>query len=212
MSYALLNSEKTAVQQYPITKRMISKLFNIMISNATDITGILESGRVVPVQPAARPSESAEYFISEGVPIKSGANWIQVWNTVPLDSDDQTAKLNQEKLLKWKEVIRIGEGLRTGTFQVGPGEFDLSGDGFTRIVMMAAVPGARTVPIGQNANGIENYFEATANQVVNLVSSVSAFIDAIHANEKSLRDQIAAATTLSELNAIDTNAGWPSNG
>lgn len=211
MSYALLTADKTAVQQYPVSRRQIARLFNIMISNATEITSILEAGRVVPVQPTARPADSAAYEIVEGAPVKSGANWVQVWNTIPLDAGEQTTKLNQAKLLKWKSVVAKGNGLRSGKFAAGPGEFDLSGDGFARIVMMGVAPGARVVPIGQNAQGIERYLNATGPQVAALVAAISNYIDATYARESALRDAIAAANSIAELDAIDVNSGWPSN-
>ena len=211
MSYALLTEDLAAVQLYPATKQTVASQFGLFYSNATQLTAMLEAGRIVPVQPTARPADSETYTVQEGTPEFSGGQWQQVWNTVALDPSQQTDKLNSLKLLKWQEVRATGDGLRNGTFQVGTGEFDLSGDGFTRLVLMGVVPGARTVPIGPNAIGVERYFNATAQQVADLVADVSAFIDAIAAKESALRDSIEAATTLAELAAIDTTTGWPAN-
>lgn len=213
--YALLTSDLTAVQTYPLTKTMVRRKAVMgslvkMTSAATDITSI--DPRIVQVQPTSKPPVSEQHTIVELDPVKNGSGiWQQTWDTVPLSPADRTEKLNALKKAKWGQVVKKGEQLRTGKFTIGTGEFDLSGDGFTRIVLMGVVPGARTIPIGPNATGIERYFDADASQVSALVSSVSGFMDAIAARESALRDRIATATTYAELEAINIESGWPRN-
>ena len=213
--YALLDSGLTTVEKYPLTAPMVRRFADVndiavMTSSATDITSI--SPRIVAVQPNPKPADTEAVDYVEADPVKDGGGiWQQTWTSVPLDAGEQTAKLNGYKRGKWNTVRQKGQALRTGKYVVGPGELDLSGDGFTRLVLMGVVPGARTVPIGQNAQGIETYFNATAQQIADLVADVSTFIDAIAAKESALRDSIAAATTLAELNSIDIDTGWPAN-
>lgn len=212
MRYALLSPDLQTVQRYPLTRSMITKSgkvgdLAVMISSKTDITGI--SPRIVEVLQTEKPEKSEAYIVKEGTPVKVGNDWTQVWDQVALDAGEQTARLNSLKRATFEKVLEIGKSLRTGTYSVGPGEFDLSGDGFSRLILMGVVPGPRTVAIGENKQGIMQYFSATANQVANLVQDVSDFIDAIAANESALKDAIAAATNYSELQAIDINSGWP---
>jgi hypothetical protein len=42
-------------------------------------------------------------------------------------------------------------------------------------------------------------------------ANVGTFLAQITNNYRSLRSQIAAATTVAQLQAIDINAGWPGN-
>jgi len=214
MLNAFLTEDLSAPQVYPLLRSMIRKRAVMgdlvqSISSATDITTI--SPRIVEVQPTNRPPESEQYSISEGMPVKPGSVWVQVWNTTPRDPGEITTYLNNAKRQKFNTVLEKGKSLKEGTFQVGSGEFSLSGDGFTRLVLMGTVPGARTIPIGPNAQGIMRYFDATDVQIASLVTSVSNFMDSISAQESALRDSIAAATTLAELEAIDIETGWPNN-
>lgn len=210
--YALLNKDLNAVQRYPLTKSMVADFgkvgdLAVMVSQATNVTAL--SPRIVEVIPTTKPAESEAYRVEEGTPAKFGNEWRQVWQQIDLDAGEQTARLNSLKRATFEKVLEIGKSLRTGTYSVGSGEFDLSGDGFSRLILMGVVPGPRTVAIGENEQGIMQYFSATANQVANLVQDVSDFIDAIAANESALKDAIAAATSYSELQAIDINSGWP---
>ena len=209
MEFALLNDARDAVLKYPLEiNRFLRKLYDMRWSPSLDVEA-LTSGRVVPVVETAKPADSHLYRIVKVAPVESGGVWEQQWQTVMLDPAEQTRKLNQAKLAKWKQAKAIGDGLRTGYYDVGPGLVSLTGMGFARIVMMGVSPGARVVELEPDANGIEKYFSASAQQVANTVDAISDYFDAIAAREYALQQSIKAAANFIELNAIDNSAGWP---
>lgn len=210
--YALLTKDLSAIQIYPLTREMVMRReavgsLAVMISRKTDITKI--SPRIVRLQATPRPPESETYTITSGVPVKQDEVWVEVWETTPRTPEETEQFLNREKKAKFAEVRKKGADLRSGKFTIGQGQFDLSGDGFARIVLMAAIPGPRTIPIGPAENGVERYLAATGQQIDTLVTAVSTFIDETYANESTLRDLIEQAATLQEVRQIDINQGWP---
>lgn len=61
----------------------------------------------------------------------------------------------------------------------------------------------------QNFNLAQFIINGTAATIT--ATQVGTFLATITNNFRSLRASIAAATTVSQLNAININAGWPSN-
>lgn len=207
--FALLNDARDTVLQYPLDiRRFFKKAMDMRYNSGLDVEAVT-GGRVVPVQATAKPADSHTYRIRQVAPVKNGSIWEQAWTTEPLTAQEQTRKLNKAKLELFEKVQARGNALRNGSFSFGPGEIDLNGNGKALIAFYAASPGARTVPIGPDSNGIGRYRNATAPQVAALVNAVTSFVDSTYTREAALKNDIQAAADFTELAAIDINAGWP---
>lgn len=75
--------------------------------------------------------------------------------------------------------------------------------------LQACLQAALMALFTQNFNLQQFIINGTAATVT--ATQVGTFLATITNNFRSLRASIAAATTVSQLNAININAGWPSN-
>lgn len=146
-------------------------------------------------------------------------NWVLLASSAP--EDDEAELVAGEWIVplavlqgrKWEAVKAKRETVETGTAPTPSGRVQIDEaskvkiNGLTTMAMLAQL----------QAQTFSEDFTLADNSVVTLSGAetiamglaVGQFISAIYDNARALREQIDAATSAADLDAIDTEAGWP---
>lgn len=117
--------------------------------------------------------------------------------------------LTRAKLEKWRDLKDARNDAEFGTFVWDGSEFDCDAVSTMRIMgaaQMALIATANSLPYSQTWTLADNTTrDLTAADMVNLALALGAHTNDVHITGRTLRTQIAAATTLPQVNAIN----WP---
>lgn len=132
------------------------------------------------------------------------------WTVVTEEEWPTLAMLQDEA---WSAVKAIRAAKETGTAQTPVGTVQI--DEASKLKITGALSLCRLQeelqqPFSLNFTLADNSRVTLTNTTVRqLAGAVGEYVAQVYDRASALRDQIDAATTAAELNAIDLNAGWP---
>lgn len=163
-----------------------------------------EHGRF-PVRVLDQPSHNlhTQNAQQDALPSYDGTEWVLGWTVTDKPIADVKDDLTAAAAAKRYEVEFGGT-----TFNGSP----LPTDAKTQSALTAAYVKAQADPnytIDSWKSGPGTFSTLDAPTIIALADAIEAHVQACFTREAAIAGEIAAATTLAELAAIDINTGWP---
>lgn len=163
---------------------------------------------VYPATVKERPATSQwQTATRDALPTQdAGGNWVYGWtvHTMPLDQA-KAARVQELAARRYKEEVS-GAVIRTDPPVI------VSTDRTTQAKLIAAYVKAAANPeyVITNWKAPEGFFiSLNAEKIIQVANAVEAHVQACFSNEAALSEQIANASSLEELDAVNLDDGWP---
>ena len=201
--------ENDAVAQFPYSMGQYKKDNKNVSVKGNPSKADREALGVFDVTNAAEPgyNKNTQSIQPAALPILVSNAWELGWDTINLDTSEQTAKLTATKERILDQIHLRSEEAKVIGVTVATVAFDTDEEAVQRILVANVIVTSNRV------------VRATKRVLVSLnVTAFSALLSAVYVlrqdcygNEKSLSDSVNAATTVTAAEAIDIDTGWPTN-